>query len=103
MALRDPLSADEVRSRLDQLDGWTGDTTLIEKTYTVGYDEAITMVAEIGKAAIELEHRPDIDIRWDHLRISMTTHTANDRVTELDFQTATRIDTIATSHNATGE
>jgi len=101
MALRDPLPAEEVQSRLDQLHGWTGDTTLIQKTYTVGYDQAITIVAEIGKAAIELQHRPDIDIRWDHLHISMTTHTANDRVTALDFQTATRIDTIATEFGVT--
>ncbi len=44
----------------------------------------IQIVTEIGQAAIELEHRPDIDIRWDQLRIFMTTPTAGDVVTELD-------------------
>jgi 4a-hydroxytetrahydrobiopterin dehydratase len=101
MALRDPLSTDDVRSRLAQLDGWTGDTRGIEKTYDVGYDDAIGIVAEIGKAAIELEHRPDIDIRWDRLHIAMTTHTAGDVVTALDFLTAERIDAIAAEHGAT--
>jgi 4a-hydroxytetrahydrobiopterin dehydratase len=101
MALRDPLSAADVQARLDQLDGWTGDAAQIEKTFQVGYDDAILIVAEIGKAAIELEHRPDIDIRWDRLHISMTTHTAGDVVTELDFLLVERIDAIAAEHGAT--
>ena len=42
-----------------------------------------------------------MDIRWDRLHISMTTHTAGDVVTELDFVTAERLDAIATEHGAT--
>ena len=93
MGLRDPLSADEITQRLNGT-GWTGDTSQISKTYAVAYDTAIQIVAEIGEAARELQHRPDIDIRWDHLHISMTTHTAGDFVTELDFLLAKRIDEI---------
>ena len=50
-------------------------------------------------AAIELEHRPDIDIRWDRLTVYLTTHTAGDVVTELDFlELAARIDQITAAH-----
>lgn len=101
MALRDPLPADDVQARLDEREGWSGDAEEIEKTFQVGYDDAILIVAEIGKVAIELEHRPDMDIRWDRLHISMTTHTAGDVVTELDFLLVDRIDTIAAEHGAT--
>ncbi|MQY26728.1 putative pterin-4-alpha-carbinolamine dehydratase [Nocardia sp. RB56] len=66
----------------------------------VDYDTGIEMVGEIGKVAIELEHRPDIDIRWTGLRIPMTTHTAGDVITELDFLLIDRIDEIARSHGA---
>ncbi len=97
MGLRDPLSAEEVEQRLT-LNGWSGDTTQISKAYAVGYDTAMQIVAEIAKVAIELEHRPDIDIRWDNLRVVMTTHTAGDVVTELDFLLAERIDQIAQHH-----
>ncbi|HMG43679.1 MAG TPA: 4a-hydroxytetrahydrobiopterin dehydratase [Acidimicrobiales bacterium] len=100
MGVRDPLDPDDVAERLAARDGWTGDTTGIEKTYTVGYDDAILIVAEIGKTAIELEHRPDIDIRWDSLHIAMTTHTAGDVTTELDFLLVDRIDAIAAEHGA---
>lgn len=98
MAPRDEvLTAEQVREKLAVLDGWSGDTSAVTKEYGVDYDTAIDIVTEIGKAAVELEHRPDIDIRWDRLRVSMTTHTAGGVVTELDFLLIDRIETIAGS------
>ncbi|WP_326825440.1 4a-hydroxytetrahydrobiopterin dehydratase [Streptosporangium sp. NBC_01756] len=99
MGLRDPLSAEEVARRLES-SGWSGATEQISTTYRIDYDTAMRIVAEIALAAVELEHRPDIDIRWDRLRVSMTTHTAGDAVTELDFLLAARIDEIAEKHGA---
>lgn len=99
MAPRDEvLTAEQVSERLAALDGWCGDTSAVTKDFEVDYDTAIGIVAEIGKAAVELEHRPDIDIRWDRLRVSMTTHTAGDVVTELDFLLIARIEEVAGSH-----
>jgi 4a-hydroxytetrahydrobiopterin dehydratase len=94
------LTPGQLRVRLAGLEGWRGDTAGISKDYSIGYDAAIGMVAEIGRAAVELEHRPDLDIRWDRLRVFMTTHTAGDVVTELDFLLASRIDRIAVAHGA---
>jgi 4a-hydroxytetrahydrobiopterin dehydratase len=101
MAPRDEIyTPEQVDSGIAVHEGWQGDTSGITKSYAVAYDTAIRMVADIGVAAIELEHRPDIDIRWDCLRIFMTTHTAGDVVTELDFLLAARIDEIAAAHGA---
>lgn len=101
MAPRDEIiPAADLPRRLSALGGWHGDTTGISKTYAIGYDTAIRAVAEIGQAAIELEHRPDIDIRWDRLTVYLTTHTAGDVVTELDFLLAARVDQITTAHGA---
>lgn len=80
--------------------GWSGDTGQISKSYSIDYDSAMRAVAEIAQGAIELEHRPDIDIRWDRLRIAMTTHTAGDVVTELDFLLVARINEITEKHGA---
>jgi 4a-hydroxytetrahydrobiopterin dehydratase len=100
MALRDEvIPAGDLQARLAALDGWHGDTSGIRKDYRIGYDDAISAVAEIGRAAVELEHRPDIDIRWGRLTVYLTTHTASDVVTELDLVTAARIDQIARSHS----
>lgn len=101
MAPRDEIiPAGELSDRLAALAGWHGDTSGISRTYSIGYDDAIRAVAEIGEAAIELEHRPDIDIRWDKLTVYLTTHTADDVVTELDFLTVVRVDEIAARHGA---
>jgi len=94
------LTAGQVAERLAALEGRHGDASGISKDYQVDYDTAIQVVSEIGQAAIELEHRPDIDIRWDLLHVFMTTHTAEDVVTELDFLLVTRTDEIATAHGA---
>jgi 4a-hydroxytetrahydrobiopterin dehydratase len=101
MALRDPLTADEIRARLAERVGWAGDTEEIEKTFDVEYHAGVAIVVEVAQVAIELEHHPDIDIRWGRLRFAITTHTAGDKVTELDFLLVDRIDTIADQHGAT--
>jgi 4a-hydroxytetrahydrobiopterin dehydratase len=102
MAARDEIiPADVLSTRLAALHGWHGNVSGISRTYAIGYDDAIGAVAEIGEAAIELEHRPDIDIRWDKLTVYLTTHTAGDVVTELDFLTVARVDDIAARHGAT--
>jgi 4a-hydroxytetrahydrobiopterin dehydratase len=94
------LTPEQLSDRLAGLDGWHGDTSGISKDFSIDYDTAVRIVAEIGTAAIELEHRPDIDIRWDRLHIFLTTHTAGDVVTDLDFLLIARIDAIAASHGA---
>ena len=100
MAPRDEIAAADLPGRLASLEGWHGDTTGISKSYAIGYDPAIRIVERIGQVAIELEHRTDIDIRWDQLTVSLTTHTAGDVVTELDFLLLARIDAIAASYGA---
>lgn len=101
MAPRDEvLTPEQLSGRLAGLDGWHGDTSGISKDFSIDYDAAVRIVAEIGTTAIELEHRPDIDIRWDRLHVFLTTHTAGDVVTELDFLLIARIDAIAASHGA---
>lgn len=102
MAPRDQiLSDDEIRARLAERVGWTGDTREISKTFGVEYHAGVDIIVQVAQAAIELEHHPDVDLRWDTLRFMITTHTAGDVVTELDFLLADRIDAIAAGHGAT--
>jgi 4a-hydroxytetrahydrobiopterin dehydratase len=101
MAPRDEiLTDDEIQARLAERPGWTGDTQEIAKTFDVEYHAGVDIIVEVAQAAIELEHHPDLDLRWDKLRFSITTHTAGDVVTELDFLLAERIDQIAAKHGA---
>lgn len=96
MELRDQvITAADLPERLAALDGWQGDTSGISREYPVGWDTAVVMAVRIGTLAVEMAHRPDMDIRWTGLRVFMTTHTAGDVVTELDLAMAERLNAIA--------
>ena len=54
----------------------------------------------IGAKAREVQHHPDIDIRWQRIRFGITTHDAGNRLTAKDFELARQIDAIAAGHGA---
>jgi 4a-hydroxytetrahydrobiopterin dehydratase len=95
------LEPDEVTERLRELDGWQGDTHAIRRTYKApDFPTAIRIVDEIAMAAEEMNHHPDIDIRWRTLHFSNATHAVGG-VTRFDMELAGRIDRIAHAHGAT--
>ncbi len=57
------------------------------------FPAAIVAVVDVAKIAEELDHHPDIDIRWRTVTFRLTTHSAGG-VTESDIALATRIDAI---------
>ncbi len=89
------LNADEVASNLDKLNGWTGDSTEIRRSYAApDFPAAITLVGAVADHAEQLNHHPDMDIRWRTVHFTVSTHSAGG-VTALDFDLARRIDTAA--------
>ena len=87
--LRDALAA------LDE--GWDGDTGGISRTVELpSFPAAIQVVDRVAEVAEELDHHPDIDIRWRRLTFRLSTHSAGG-VTELDQLLALRIDEIVRS------
>jgi 4a-hydroxytetrahydrobiopterin dehydratase len=91
------LDAAAVRAGLDGLPGWTGDTDAIARTVELSsFPAAIATVDRVAAVAEELDHHPDIDIRWRTLTFRCTTHSAGG-VTERDLALARRIDDIVRS------
>lgn len=90
MALLDDA---EIRSRLDELKGWTRDGDAIRKTYTLDtFAEAVAFVNRIAALADKADHHPDIDIRYDRVGCSLSTHSEGG-LTRRDFDLAHQIDT----------
>lgn len=88
------LSASEVSAALAGLTGWDGDTTAIRRTAVLpSFLVAIDVVSQVGTVAEEMDHHPDMDIRWRTLLFACSTHSANG-VTEKDIALAGRIDAI---------
>jgi 4a-hydroxytetrahydrobiopterin dehydratase len=88
------LDAGTVASRLSEVDGWAGDTAGIARMVELAsFPAAIAVVDRVAEVAEELDHHPDIDIRWRTLRFAVATHSAGG-VTDKDFTLAARIDAI---------
>lgn len=92
--MADLLSAEEITSRLAELDGWSGDKSGISRSASLPtFPYAINVVDQVALAAEEMDHHPDIDIRWRTVTFRCATHSAGG-VTERDFTLAEKIDQI---------
>lgn len=88
------LEPDEVRSALGTRPGWSGDHTAIMRTVTLpSFLEAVAVVDRIAVIAEQMDHHPDIDIRWRNLTFRCATHSAGG-VTARDLDLASRIDDV---------
>lgn len=101
LADRDPLTAEEVQQHLDRWEGWSGDTSRIAKTFQLDYYTSVKTINEVVEAAQQLQHHPDIDLRWERLRFSTTTYSAGGLVTPPDFKLVAEMERIATAYGAT--
>jgi 4a-hydroxytetrahydrobiopterin dehydratase len=94
------LDADAVSAALAGLDGWSGDTEAITRTAQLpSFPDAIAVVDRVAVVAEEMNHHPDIDIRWRNLTFTCATHSAGG-VTELDVELARRINEIVANQEA---
>ena len=95
--MADLLDADAVRSAVAVLDGWEGSPEAIVRTVGLrSFPAAIAVVDRVAQVAEEMDHHPDIDIRWRTLTFRCSTHSAGG-VTELDTALAAAISTEITA------
>ena len=95
------LDAAEVSRQLDELPGWTGDVDRLARAYA--FPEFMAVIRAVDAVAVEAEdmdHHPDLDIRWRTLHIVISTHDVGG-TTQLDVELAHRIHGIATGLGAT--
>jgi len=80
---------------LRSLPAWQqeGDT-LRRSVQAEDFPAAIRLVVAVAGTAEEMNHHPDIDIRWRTLHFTLSTHSAGG-VTALDLELAARIDSLA--------
>ena len=95
------LSDDEVATQLEGLPGWRREGDAIVATVEApDFPAAIRVVAAAAGEAEQMDHHPDIDIRWRTTRWLLTTHDAGG-VTQLDIELAHRISAAARAQGAT--
>lgn len=88
------LSDIEIQRALGLLPGWSRKGDAIAKTCTFAtFPAAIEFVGRVAGLAEELQHHPDIDIRYSKVQFSLSTHDAGG-VTNKDIELAQRIEAL---------
>ncbi len=88
------LTEAAIEERLQGLSGWTKQGEMITKTYKMGtFPAAIAFVTHVGFLAEAAAHHPDVDIRYNRVKLALTTHDAGG-LTEKDFDLAAKADEI---------
>ncbi|MEU6658153.1 4a-hydroxytetrahydrobiopterin dehydratase [Streptomyces sp. NPDC046821] len=97
----EPLSQKEIEDRLAELPGWSVDDDRLGRTFRLGSHFAATaFVVHIAQIHEELNHHSDLTLGYNTVALSVNTHSAGGKVTELDFGLAQRVQEIASTHGA---
>lgn len=93
--MRHKLSDLEIQRALGGLPGWSRRGDALVKTYTFArFGEGIAFVGRVAKAADEMDHHPDIDIRYTKVTMSLSTHDAGG-ITQGDLELAQKIESAS--------
>ena len=88
------LDENEVRRRLDELDGWSLAGDAITREFEHGdFAGSVEFVNRITPVAEEMNHHPDLEISWSKVTVKLTTHSEGG-LTEGDFELARQIDEL---------
>lgn len=89
------LSDEEIQEGLAGLPGWALGDGEIEKQYVLAdFREAMAFIVRVAFEAEAANHHPDIDIRWNRVRIALATHSEH-AITTNDLELAAIIERLA--------
>jgi 4a-hydroxytetrahydrobiopterin dehydratase len=90
-----PLSETEISARLASVPSWKVESGELTRTFTFkDFVASLAFVNRVGEAAESAGHHPDIDIRYNRVRLALVTHDAGG-ITAKDFDLAAIADTLA--------
>ncbi len=88
---KSPLSDAEITSRVQSLDSWQVEHGELMRTFSFAdFRAALGFVNQVGELAEAAGHHPDIDIRYNRVRLALVTHDAGG-LTANDFDLARKI------------
>ena len=86
------LEDEEIEQRIDELGDWRREGKEIFKTFEFDdFPTAVEFVNGVARLAERYDHHPDIDIRYNKVRLTLSTHSEGG-LTALDFTLANDIE-----------
>ena len=88
------LSDDDIRQSLQQLKGWSLENGELVQNFTFkDFVRAMAFVNDVAQLAEAVGHHPDIDIRYNRVRLALVTHDAGG-ITQNDTELAQKINSL---------
>ena len=92
----EPLTPDELKTELAQLDGWSFKDDKLHKDFRfTDFKSALAFMVRVGFEAEEQGHHPEWTNVYNTVSIGLSTHDAGGKVTRKDIELAKVIDKIA--------
>lgn len=86
------LKKQEIEARLESRPGWKRHDDEIRREYKFAdFKEAMAFVNRVAELAEGADHHPDIDVRYNRVKLTLSTHSERG-VTEKDLDLAAQID-----------
>ena len=86
------LDEEEIEQRLDELGDWEREGDEIVKVFEFDdFTMAMEFVNDVANLAERYDHHPDIDIRYNRVRLGLSTHSEGG-LTPRDFDVAGEIE-----------
>jgi len=90
------LQPDQIKEKLEHLQGWRLQGQEIVRDFSFeNFVEAMKFVNTVAQQAEAAGHHPDIDIRYNKVRLALTSHDAGG-LTDKDFRLAAAINQSST-------
>ena len=89
-----PLSDHDIKSRLVSVPDWQIESGELVRTFLFkDFLASLAFVNKVGEIAEGAGHHPDIDIRYNKVRLALVTHDAGG-ITQKDFDLAAAADKL---------
>ncbi|MEQ9455284.1 MAG: 4a-hydroxytetrahydrobiopterin dehydratase [Phycisphaeraceae bacterium] len=90
-----PLTPKDIEIALKELLGWALDGNKLTKSWKLAdFKHAFGFISQVALHAEQQGHHPELFNVYNNVTISLSTHDAGDRVTELDVKLAKAIEAI---------
>ena len=88
------LTPKQIKAALPTVRDWRKNGASIARTFQFqDFPLAMTFVNQVARAAEQAQHHPDIDIRWNKVTLTLSTHSEGG-LTRKDFVLAKKINSL---------
>jgi 4a-hydroxytetrahydrobiopterin dehydratase len=92
--MRKQIEGAKLKAAVAELPSWKLEKDGLVRTILFpDFKAAVAFVNKAAEFAEEADHHPDIDIRFNKIRVALTTHSAGG-ITRLDLDMAARLDEL---------